>query len=99
MDMKPNQASPVIADPAPVSKPILGIRSSRLSQQGAAFSKYLTRKKPGKLDDVRSNGWLDAMRASSPPRKKLLKDRSFEFTSGDADIAYISWTVCFPTFI
>ncbi|KAF8032848.1 hypothetical protein BT93_D1665 [Corymbia citriodora subsp. variegata] len=95
MEMKPNHASPVLTDPAPVTKSRLGIRSSLLPQHGAPLSsnKYITipRKKPGILDDVRSNGWLDAMKASSPPRKKLVKDFFFEVAADDSDAAYVSW--------
>lgn len=100
--MKPNHASPVLTDPAPVTKSRLGIRSSLLPQHGAAFSssKYITipRKKPGILvDDVRSNGWLDAMKASSPPRKKLVKDFILEVAVDDSDAAYVSWMLKHPS--
>lgn len=100
MDLKSNHASPVLTDPPPINKSRLGIHSSLLpySQQGASLSStmYMTipRKKPGKLDDVRSNGWLDAMKSSSPPRKKLLKDFNIDVASDDADFAYCSWMVC-----
>lgn len=102
MELKPTHSSPVLTDPAPVNKSRLGIPSSLLpySQQGPSFpasGKYITipRKKPGKLDDVRSNGWLDAMKASSPPRKKLIKDLSLEVsaTADDSEITYSSWMV------
>ncbi|KAK4355924.1 hypothetical protein RND71_024895 [Anisodus tanguticus] len=36
----------------------------------------IPRKKPGRLDDVRSNGWLDAMKSSSPPSKKVQKEQA-----------------------
>ncbi|KAG5059431.1 hypothetical protein JHK87_000460 [Glycine soja] len=39
-------------------------------------SRSNSRKSTGNVDDVRSNGWLDAMKASSPPRKKLIKGLS-----------------------
>ncbi|XP_040988420.1 probable trehalose-phosphate phosphatase F [Juglans microcarpa x Juglans regia] len=103
MDLKSNHCSPVLTDPAPINKSRLGIHSSLLpySQQGATFSssKYVTipRKKPAKLDDVRSNGWLDAMKSSSPPRKKLIKDLSVEVALDDADIAYCSWMLKYPS--
>ncbi|XP_061988144.1 probable trehalose-phosphate phosphatase F [Rosa rugosa] len=103
MELKTNHAAPVLTDPAPtISKSRLGIHSSLLpySQQGAPFSsKYITipRKKPGKLDDVRSNGWLDAMKSSSPPRKKLNKDFSVEVASDDNDNAYLSWMLKHPS--
>ncbi|KAA8522262.1 hypothetical protein F0562_012935 [Nyssa sinensis] len=102
MDLKSTNASPVLTDPAPINNSRLGIPSSLLPypQSGALFtSAMLTipRKKPGKLDDVRSNGWLDAMISSSPPRKKVLKDFKVEVTSDDTDIAYYSWMLKFPS--
>lgn len=93
--MKTNHASPVLTDPAPMNKSRLGMHSSLLpySQPGAAFSSSLylaiPRKKPGKLDDVLSNGWLDAMKSSSPPRKKFLKEIN-DVPSGDTDVKYPS---------
>ncbi|KAK4389450.1 putative trehalose-phosphate phosphatase F [Sesamum angolense] len=101
MDLKSTNASPVLADPAPINKPRLGIHSSLLpySQSGSSFStSILTRKKPAKLDDVRSNGWLDAMQSSSPPRKKALKDvNNINIVSDEAEIAYQSWLVRYPS--
>lgn len=100
MDLKSTKASPVLTDPAssPLSKSRLGIQTSLLpySQSGASFSSSvltIPRKKPGKLDDVRSNGWLDAMKSSSPPRKKILKDPFADVSSDDSDCAYHSWLV------
>lgn len=99
MDLKSNHASPVLTDPAPVNKSRLGIPSGLLpySQPGTGFSsgKYviIPRKKPGKLDDVRSNGWLDAMKSSSPPRKKLIKDFNVEVATDDTDNVTSSWMV------
>lgn len=99
METKPNHASPVLTDPAPVTESRLGIRSSLLPQHGAAFSSSkhikILRKKPVILDDVRSNGWLDAMKASSPPRKNLVKDFILEVAVDDSDAIYVSWMVCF----
>src|SRR5262245_56560485 len=66
MDLKSTKASPVLADPALINKSRLGIYSSLLpcSQSGLSFSTSgpkIQRKKLAKLDDVQSNGWLDAM--------------------------------------
>lgn len=102
MELETNHTAPVLTDPAPISKSRLGIHSSLLPypQKGAPFpSKYITipRKKPGKLDDVRSNGWLDAMKSSSPPRKKLNKDFNVEVPSDDTDNAYLSWMLKHPS--
>ena len=100
MDLKTTKASPVLADPsAPISKSRLGMHSSLMpySQTGTSFpSTILTipRKKPAKLDDVGSNGWLEAMKSSSPPRKKILKDPFAGVSSDDGECAYHSWKVC-----
>lgn len=100
MDLNSTKGSPVLADPAPIDNPRLGIRSGRLpySQSGQSFSTSMLsipRKKPGKIDDVRSNGWLDAMQSSSPPHKKILRDTFADFPSDDGDIAYRSWMVIY----
>ncbi|OMO52429.1 Trehalose-phosphatase [Corchorus olitorius] len=104
MELKSNHSSPVLTDPTPLNKSRLGIHSNLLSypQSGGSLSsgKYITipRKKPGKLDDVRSNGWLDAMKSSSPPRKKLIKDINIEVAAADdIDIAYCSWMIKYPS--
>ncbi|XP_031261187.1 probable trehalose-phosphate phosphatase F [Pistacia vera] len=102
MELKSNHASPVLTDPSPLNKSKLGIHSSLLpySSAGPSFSgKYVTvpRKKPGKLDDVRSNGWLDAMKSSSPPRKKLIKDFNSEVAPDDSETAYRSWMLKYPS--
>ncbi|XP_044486110.1 probable trehalose-phosphate phosphatase F [Mangifera indica] len=102
MERKSNLASPVLTDPAPLNKSSLGIHSSLLPYPSAAPSysgKYaaIPRKKPGKLEDVRSNGWLDAMKSSSPPRKKLLKDFISEVSSEDSETAYRSWMLKYPS--
>ncbi|XP_043725368.1 probable trehalose-phosphate phosphatase F [Telopea speciosissima] len=106
MDLKSNHSAPVLTDPVPISKSRLGgIHSSLLpySPPGVVFpsSLYLTipRKKPipGKFDDVRSSGWLDAMISSSPPRKKLTIELNVEVAPNDADIAYSSWMLKYPS--
>ncbi|CAK9173184.1 unnamed protein product [Ilex paraguariensis] len=104
MDLKSTKASPILTDAAPINKSRLGIHSSLLpcSQSGSSFSTSvltIPRKKPSKLDDVRSNGWLDAMKSSSPPRKKILKDFNVEVASDDSDVAYNSWMVKHPSVI
>lgn len=102
MDLQPSHASPILTDP--VSKSRLGIHSSLLaySQQDSPLSpgKYTksnSKKNMGSLDDVRSNGWLDAMKASSPPRKKsVLKGSSALVASIDFDMEdYNLWMVWF----
>lgn len=93
-----NHSSPILADASPLNKSRLGLRSALLPypQAGLPFSSKhikVSRKKPENLDDVRSNGWLDAMKSSSPPRKRLVKEFNAEITSEDTDMAYNSWMV------
>uniref|UniRef100_M1B2X5 Trehalose-6-phosphate synthase n=1 Tax=Solanum tuberosum TaxID=4113 RepID=M1B2X5_SOLTU len=57
----------------------------------------IPRKKPGRLDDVRSNGWLDAMKSSSPPSKKVQKEAGVEDFSDDAKCGYSSWMFKYPS--
>uniref|UniRef100_A0A7N0U168 Trehalose 6-phosphate phosphatase n=1 Tax=Kalanchoe fedtschenkoi TaxID=63787 RepID=A0A7N0U168_KALFE len=108
MDLKSSHASPVLADPTPVNKSRLGVHSSLLpySQTGTSFSSsmYISiprKNKPGVPDDVRSNGWLDAMLSSSPPRKKLIMDMNSDavVTDETADNAYASWMLKYPSAI
>ncbi|XVF10793.1 hypothetical protein REPUB_Repub07fG0213800 [Reevesia pubescens] len=98
MELKSTHSSPVITDPIPINKSRLGIHSNLLSypQSGGKYM-AIPRKKPGKLDDVRSNGWLDAMKSSSPPRKKLIKEFNIEVAADDVDIAYHSWMIKYPS--
>ncbi|XP_022759006.1 probable trehalose-phosphate phosphatase F isoform X5 [Durio zibethinus] len=103
MELKSSHSSPVLTDPISINKSRLGIHPNLLSyaQSGGSLSsgKCMTipRKKPGKLDDVRSNGWLDAMKSSSPPRKKLIKDFNIEVAADDIDISYCSWMIKYPS--
>ncbi|XP_060181132.1 probable trehalose-phosphate phosphatase F isoform X3 [Lycium barbarum] len=55
------------------------------------------RKKPGRLDDVRSNGWLDAMKSSSPPSKKVQREADAEDFIDDAKVIYSSWMFKYPS--
>lgn len=103
MDLNSTEGSSVVADPALITKSTLGAHSSLMPypQSGQAFPSSIfvvPRKKPGKLEDVLSNGWLDAMKSSSPPRKKVFKDfSSADVVLDDADIAHQSWMVCSPS--
>lgn len=86
MDLNISKTSPVLTDPAPVNKSRLGssLPSGRFMMN--------SRKKIPKLDDVRSNGWLDAMISSSPPRKRLVKDFNIEIAPED-DFSQRGWMV------
>ncbi|KAK2356167.1 trehalose-phosphatase [Trifolium repens] len=107
MDLKPSHVSPILTDPVPANKSRLGIHSSLLaySQQDSPLSnsgKYTksnSKKNMGNLDDVRSNGWLDAMKASSPPRKKSThKGSSAQVASIDYDVEdYNLWMLGYPS--
>ncbi|NP_001312864.1 trehalose-phosphate phosphatase A-like isoform X1 [Nicotiana tabacum] len=102
MDLKSN-TSPVVTDPAPMTQSRLGIHSALMpySPTGATFSPtlFLTipRKKPGILDDVRSNTWLDAMKSSSPTHSKKNKDSNAELTANESDLAYRIWMLKYPS--
>ncbi|KAL2901828.1 putative trehalose-phosphate phosphatase G [Bienertia sinuspersici] len=91
------QPSTVLADPSSIKERVT-IHSNLMpySQTGTSFSTGLyipiPRKKTGGIiEDVLSNGWLDAMKSSSPPRKKLLKDFNVGVASDDCDFSYSSW--------
>lgn len=94
------QSSPVLTDPSPIKESRVGIHPSFIpySQSGTSLSTAMyipiPKKKPSKVEDVLSNGWLDAMKASSPPRKRLfLKDFNVAVYSDDGEVAYSSWMV------
>lgn len=93
MDLKTENSSPVLTDPLSVNKSRLGLPSKKTPTCPSSGS-YLTaarrKPRPGQLDDVRHSGWLDAMKSSSPPRKKLNKDVS---SSAEQDVAYRTWMV------
>lgn len=97
MDLKSNHTASVLTDPPPISKSRLGVHSLQYSPPGATFSPALLltipRRKTGILDDVRSCTWLDAMKSSSPPHRKISKGVNNEFATSDADVAYRTWMV------
>ena len=101
MDLKSNHNSPILTDPAPISKSRLGVHLNMLpyvSAPGVGFSPnmlLIPRKKTGVLDDVRASSWLDAMKSSSPPPNRISKDDMNELPSLDPDILYRNWMVLF----
>ncbi|XVF54976.1 hypothetical protein PTKIN_Ptkin05aG0223800 [Pterospermum kingtungense] len=100
MDLKSNHTAPVLADPAPISKSRLGVRSGLIpySPPGAVFSAnlFLTvpRKKAGILDDVRSS--CEAMKSSSPSHRRT-GDFNNELVSSDTNVADCTWMVKYPS--
>ncbi|KAG7982480.1 hypothetical protein I3843_04G054800 [Carya illinoinensis] len=106
MDLKSNNAAPVLTDPAaPMNKSRLGMHSRLLPYSPPltvfppGFLLAIPRKKTGILDEFRSSIWLDAMKSSSPPPKKITKDVSNEYPSTDADVAYNAWMAKYPSAI
>lgn len=103
MDLKSSHTSPVLADPAPMTKSRLGVPSSLLPYSSLRIppSLLLTipRKKTAVLDDVRLSNWLDSMKCSSPPPKKISKDVNNEYASSDLDVAYNAWMAKYPSAI
>lgn len=101
MDIKSGHSSPVMTD----SPSILTIRQNRLPYSSSAAAAtalsqnnnlFLTvpRKKTGILDDVKSSGWLDAMKSSSPPPAIVNKDN---ISSDATDMSYREWTLKYPS--
>ena len=98
MDIKSGHSSPVMTDSPQISNSRLTARQSRLPPYSSATAVSqnnnllltVPRKKTGILDDVKSCGWLDAMKSSSPPPAILNKD------SINSDASYREWTVCVP---
>nr|XP_023877031.1 trehalose-phosphate phosphatase A-like isoform X1 [Quercus suber]XP_023877032.1 trehalose-phosphate phosphatase A-like isoform X1 [Quercus suber]XP_023877033.1 trehalose-phosphate phosphatase A-like isoform X1 [Quercus suber] len=103
MDLKSNHTAPVLTDPAPINKSRLGVHSSMLPYSRAAFPGGLLLSIPWKktviLDDVRSSSWLDAMKSSSPPPKKITKVFNNDYALSDSDVAYNTWLVKYPSAI
>ncbi|KAF9671897.1 hypothetical protein SADUNF_Sadunf12G0098200 [Salix dunnii] len=103
MDLKSNHSAPVLTDSAPVSKSRLSVYRGLISYSppGVVFPQdrfiSIPWRKPGVLDDFRTNGWLDAMRSSSPTHKKFTKDINHELSSPDPEVAYRTWLLKYPS--
>ncbi|XXG77834.1 hypothetical protein AAC387_Pa08g1908 [Persea americana] len=98
MDLKSNHTVSVLTDPVPINKSRLGIHSSLLNYSSSMYITIPKRKPiPSKLDEVRASRWLDSMKSSSPPRRKLSKDSNIEFSSDENSIAYCSWLLKYPS--
>ncbi|GMI75640.1 trehalose-6-phosphate phosphatase A [Hibiscus trionum] len=99
MDVKSNHTSPVLTDPAPLSKSRLRVTSGLLQYSRAAFSPnlFLTvpRMKTGIIDIYASN-CLDSMESSSPPHKKS-REINNDLVSADTDVAYRTWLLKYPS--
>ncbi|KAH9626196.1 hypothetical protein KSS87_022245 [Heliosperma pusillum] len=95
--MLSGKPSPILTDSSPIKDPRVSIHSNPGSSFSTGLYIPIPKKKPSKLEDVLSNGWLDAMRSSSPPRKKLLKDFKAGTVLDDIDFAYTSWMIKHPS--
>ncbi|CAN6450841.1 unnamed protein product [Victoria cruziana] len=104
MDVKSNQPSPVLADPAPLTKPRLGVSCNLVPcsttasyTSGIPAGHYLGigRKKhwPNNIENVYPNRWLDAMRASSPPHRNYATKDEYS----DQDAAFHLWEGALPS--
>ncbi|KAL0730903.1 hypothetical protein Bca4012_026997 [Brassica carinata] len=98
MEIKSGHSSSLMTDSPPISNSRLTIRQNKLPYSSAAATAlsqnknlFLTvpRKKTGILDGVKSSGWLDAMKSSSPPPAILNKDN---ITSDATGMSYCEWT-------
>ncbi|XP_010443302.1 PREDICTED: trehalose-phosphate phosphatase A-like isoform X2 [Camelina sativa] len=101
MDIKSGHSSPVMTDSPPLSSARLTIRQNRIPYSSAAALSQnsnllltVPRKKTGILDDVKSTGWLDAMKSSSPPPTLVNKDN---FSTEATDMTYREWMLKYPS--
>ncbi|XP_019247776.1 PREDICTED: probable trehalose-phosphate phosphatase F isoform X1 [Nicotiana attenuata] len=102
MDLNSAKASSILTDTSLINKSRFRIHSNYclIHNREPSISTsvlMIPRKKPGKIDDVRSNGWLDAMKSSSPPSKKVQKEVDVKDYSDDSDIVYCSWMFKYPS--
>ncbi|CAN1180491.1 Trehalose-phosphate phosphatase A [Linum perenne] len=101
MDFKSNHTAPVLTDSAPIANSRLHSPLLTCTTSGATFSTNLLltvpRKKTGLLDDVRTSCWLDAMKASSPPHRRVTTKDQNNFHSSLDDSSYSNWLVNYPS--
>ncbi|KAJ8464562.1 hypothetical protein OPV22_027114 [Ensete ventricosum] len=99
MDLKTGGSTPVFTDRGPLNNSRLSLSSNirpySIAAQAPSSSLYSTfPRRKGilcKPDDAHFNGWLDAMRSSSPPSKQLNKDVTSEPSIDETDVAYHTW--------
>lgn len=105
MDLKSSSPSPVLTENVSINKSWMALLPNSLlcsSPPGtfpAGLHLTIPRKKTGILDDVRASGWLDAMKASSPPPRMMIRDFNTEDAAADADAVYRTWMVCWLSFL
>ncbi|KAK1366671.1 Trehalose 6-phosphate phosphatase [Heracleum sosnowskyi] len=100
MELERNHNASVLNDASPKNSSRLGPHSGlpKYPTSAAVSSSSLLLTIPGKktglLDDVRSTGWLDAMKSSSPTHM-FPNDSGTELTEND--IAYRNWMLKYPS--
>ncbi|KAJ3681869.1 hypothetical protein LUZ60_014442 [Juncus effusus] len=96
--LKPNHNSPILTDPVPVKSRLMSYSPTSNGYNSTAsilLNNMQRRSKniPGKLDDIRTSNWLEAMIACSPPRKK----QSLSEENNSTDDVYQSWMLKYPS--
>uniref|UniRef100_A0A804R307 Trehalose 6-phosphate phosphatase n=1 Tax=Zea mays TaxID=4577 RepID=A0A804R307_MAIZE len=100
MDLKTGLNSPVIADHLPTLALPAAVMTfttpTSFPSPGLCLNTTKKIPLPGKIEEVRAAGWLDLMKASSPTRKRQIKDVICDAQS-DLDLQYCNWTVNYPS--
>ncbi|TVU31750.1 hypothetical protein EJB05_23448 [Eragrostis curvula] len=102
MDLKTSLGSPVIADPLPtlvLPSAVMTFTTPTSFPSPGLYLNTSSKKKPlpGKIEEVRASGWLDLMMASSPTRKRQIKDVVNDVQADDHDLQYCNWMVDYPS--
>lgn len=101
MDLKTGLKSPVIADRLPTLALPGAIMTftTPTSFPSPGFCLNTAKKVPlpGQIEEVRATGWLDLMMASSPTRKRLIKDVVTETQPDDLGLQYHNWMGKYPS--
>ncbi|WVZ57571.1 hypothetical protein U9M48_007940 [Paspalum notatum var. saurae] len=101
MDLKTGLNSPVIADHLPTlalpATVMTFTTPTSFPSPGLCLNTSKKLPLPGKIEEVRASGWLDLMMASSPTRKRQIKDVVTETQSDDLDLQYRNWMVNYPS--
>jgi trehalose 6-phosphate phosphatase len=101
MDLKTGLNSPVLADHLPTLALPAAVMTfttpTSFPSPGLCLNTTKKIPLPGKVEEVRATGWLDLMMASSPTRKRQIKDVVNDTQADDLDLQYRNWMVCIYT--
>ncbi|CAN6311971.1 unnamed protein product [Urochloa humidicola] len=101
MDLKTGLNSPVIADHLPTIALPAAVMTfttpTSFPSPGLCLNPTKKIPLPGKIEEVRATGWLDLMMASSPTRKRQIKDVVSDTQADDVDLQYHNWMVDYPS--